>query len=71
MQDFFQSALGINRIPSSKILRQRFDHMSSCPGFYDRIHLYAIELGRKMGELRLYANWRPVLGPLGCLCNYL
>jgi hypothetical protein len=46
---FFQEALGINRIPSAEILRQRFEHMSSCPGFEERIHQCTADLGRKMG----------------------
>jgi len=46
---FFQGALGINRIPSSEILRQWFEHMSACPGFEDRIHQCAVDLGRKIG----------------------
>jgi len=46
---FFQNALGINRIPSAEILRQRFEHMSSCSGFEERIHECALDLGRKMG----------------------
>ena len=42
---FFQNALGINRIPSAEILRQRFEHMSSCSEFEERIHECALDLG--------------------------
>lgn len=46
---FYQQALGIDRIPSAETLRQRFEYMSSCAGFEERIQQCSITLGQKMG----------------------
>ena len=47
---FFQQSLGIDRIPSAETLRQRFDYMSACAGFEERIQQCAIALGQKNGR---------------------
>ncbi|MFW6203140.1 MAG: IS1380 family transposase [Marinilabilia sp.] len=43
---FFQESLGINRIPSAEILRQRFENMS-CSKFENRIVDCCMQLARK------------------------
>lgn len=46
---FFQQSLGIDRIPSAETLRQRFEYMSACAGFEERIQQCSITLGQKIG----------------------